>query len=206
MTDAPAPPQQQRRSQAQRREAACAALVAAAGDLIVATGVPSLTLMAVGERAGYSRGIVTHHFGSKRALVDAVARQAQDGLTAELAGLPPGLERLLRLVEEHLAPLAGAGDRWAAFLLLWAAAPTSPDLADVMRERDDHVRGHVVEDLTAGQADGTIHAELDPTVTAVALVADLRGTGLQRLLTPSAADWAAVRRAAVRRWRAALAA
>ena len=86
MTDVPGPPRQ-RRSQVQRREAARAALVAAAGDLVVAAGVPSLTLTAVGERAGYSRGIVTHHFGSKRALVDAVARQAQDGLTAELAGL-----------------------------------------------------------------------------------------------------------------------
>ena len=58
-----------RRTQQQRRDQAETALLNAAAELAVEHGVRSLTLARVGERAGYSRGIVTHHFGSKQGLI-----------------------------------------------------------------------------------------------------------------------------------------
>ena len=48
-----------RRTQQQRRDQAETALLNAAAELAVEHGVRSLTLARVGERAGYSRGIVT---------------------------------------------------------------------------------------------------------------------------------------------------
>src|SRR5580693_3794419 len=85
-----------RRTQRERRDLAEAALLNAAAELAVEHGVRSLTLARVGERAGYSRGIVTHHFGSKQALLERLARATQTGFVPGLAGLPPGLDRLLR--------------------------------------------------------------------------------------------------------------
>lgn len=59
----------QRRTQQERRDQASAALLEAAAELVVEEGVRAVTLARVGERAGYSRGLVTHHFGGKQALL-----------------------------------------------------------------------------------------------------------------------------------------
>src|SRR2546421_53515 len=66
-----------RRTQQQRRDQAETALLNAAAELAVEHGVRSLTLARVGERAGYSRGIVTHHFGSKQALLERRTRRGR---------------------------------------------------------------------------------------------------------------------------------
>lgn len=115
------------RTQKQRREEAEAALLDAAAELVAEQGLRALTLARVGERAGYSRGLVTHYFGSKQALVERLARAAQSGFVPGLADLPPGPDRLLRLIDGYLAqqtkherPLN------RAFLLLWMEAATSP--------------------------------------------------------------------------------
>src|ERR1043165_6903985 len=61
-----------RRTQQERREEAERKVLAAATALITQHGSRALTLAAVGEAAGYSRGIVSHHFGSRENLLRAV--------------------------------------------------------------------------------------------------------------------------------------
>jgi AcrR family transcriptional regulator len=189
-----------RRTQQQRREQTESALLAAAAELIVEGGVRALTLARVGERAGYSRGIVTHHFGSKAALLDALARATQSGFVPGLAGLPPGLDRLLRLLGGYVGALAEVGPMNRAFLLLWAEAATSAELAPAFRERDEGFRADLRTDVAAGIADGTIRAD----DVAVAVVGQLRGIGLQRLLDPAAVDVERLGAALVDQWRRAL--
>src|SRR5690349_12395535 len=98
-----------RRTQKQRREEAEAALLGAAVELVDEQGVSALTLARVGERAGYSRGLVTHYFGSKQALVERLAQTAQAGFVPGLDGLPPGLDRLLRLIDGYVGELGRMG-------------------------------------------------------------------------------------------------
>src|ERR1700722_17495335 len=52
------------------------ALTAAAIDLLVERGIEGPTLRSLGGRAGYSRGLATHRFGSKAGLFDHVMRTA----------------------------------------------------------------------------------------------------------------------------------
>src|SRR5688572_3838808 len=66
-----------RRTQRERREETRSKVLAAATALIARHGSRALTLAAVGEAAGYSRGIVSHHFGSRENLLRAVMRDAQ---------------------------------------------------------------------------------------------------------------------------------
>src|SRR6476661_9688923 len=70
--------QEQRRIEAERR------LVHAAAELVGEIGPARVTLANVGERAGYSRGLATHHFGSKGALmqrlVQAVTQQFREAM------------------------------------------------------------------------------------------------------------------------------
>ena len=85
-------------------------MLAAATALIAQHGSRALTLAAVGEAAGYSRGIVSHHFGSRENLLRAVMRDAQtftlpdlgdsaaDWLADTTDGLSAGARLGLRLV------------------------------------------------------------------------------------------------------------
>ncbi|MCF0087249.1 MULTISPECIES: TetR/AcrR family transcriptional regulator [Streptomyces] len=193
------------RTQKQRREEAEAALLDAAAELVAEQGLRALTLARVGERAGYSRGLVTHYFGSKQALVERLARAAQSGFVPGLADLPPGPDRLLRLIDGYLAqqtkherPLN------RAFLLLWMEAATSPDLARLFADRTEAFRTDLREDLTAGIAEGTIRPGLPVEETTAAIVAQLRGIAIQLLVTPESLDLPALRVFLTDHWRRAL--
>ncbi|MEV4048465.1 TetR/AcrR family transcriptional regulator [Streptomyces sp. NPDC049744] len=194
-----------RRTQAQRRAEAEAALLRAAAELMDEQGVRALTLARVGERAGYSRGLVTHHFGSKKALVERLAHTAQAGFVPGLNGLSPGLDRLLRLIDGYVSELGRMSVLNRVFLLLWAEAATAPDLAPVLRERSEAFRADLREDLTAGIAEGTIRPDVAPDEAATALFAQLRGIGMQQLVDPGHIDTERLRAHVTEHWRRALA-
>jgi AcrR family transcriptional regulator len=193
----------ERRTQAQRREQTESALLAAAAELVVEQGVRSLTLAGVGSRAGYSRGIVSHHYGSKQALIGALARASQVGFVPGV-GHPPGLERLVFLVHGYVTTLAHAGPLSRAFLLLWAEAATSSELAEVFRERDEAFRADLRDDVRTGIGSGDIRHDVDPAATAVAIVGQLRGIGLQRMLSGPAVDTDVLAGQVADQWRRAL--
>ncbi|WP_435644128.1 TetR/AcrR family transcriptional regulator [Streptomyces sp. H49] len=193
-----------RRTQQDRRDQAEAALLTAAAELIVEQGVRALTLARIGERAGYSRGIVTHHFGGKQALIEQLARATQTGFVPGLNDLPAGLDRLLRLIDGYLGELGRTSVFNQAFLLLWAEAATQPELARIFRERDEAFRADLREDIEAGIADGTIDPAIGPEEVAVAIVGQLRGIALQRLLAPGCVDVEQLRRSITGHWRRAL--
>ena len=72
------------RTQEVRRTEAEQRLVAAAAEMVGEVGPSRVTLANVGERAGYSRGLATHHFGSKGALmqrlVETVTHQFREAM------------------------------------------------------------------------------------------------------------------------------
>ena len=194
-----------RRTQQQRRDQAESALINAAAELVVEEGVHSLTLARVGQRASYSRGLVTHYFGSKQALLQRLARATQTGFVPGLDGARPGLDRLLRLIDGYIGSLALLRMTNRAFLLLWAEAATAPDLGRVFRERDEAFRADLREDVMAGIADGAIRPDVAADDVAVAVLGQLRGIGLQRLVDAPAVDTERLRRSVTEHWRRALA-
>ena len=194
-----------RRTQQERRDQAETALLNAAAELIVEEGVHSLTLARVGQRASYSRGLITHYFGSKQALLERLARTTQSGFVPGLDGAPPGLDRLLRLIDGYIGALGQMRMPNRAFLLLWAEAATAPELARIFRERDEAFRADLGEDVRAGIADGSIRPDAGAEDVAVAVLGQLRGIALQRLVDSQAVDTQRLRRSVTAYWRHALA-
>lgn len=194
----------QRRTQQQRRETTERALLDAAAATVVEAGVRSLTLAEVARRAGYSRGIVTHQFGSKAALVGALAAASQAGFVPGVDAHVPGLDRLFVLLGGYLAAFDDADVRVRAFLVLWVESITSPELAPVFRERDASFRADVRADVEAGQRAGAVPPGVDAHAVAALIVAELRGLALQHLVAPDDLDLRAVTTLLVRRWRDAL--
>ncbi len=194
-----------RRTQQQRRDQAETALLNAAAELVIEEGVHSLTLARVGERAGYSRGLATHYFGSRQALLQRLAHATQSGFVPGLDGAPPGLGRLLRLIDGYIGALGQLRMPNRAFLLLWAEAATAADLAAIFRERDEAFRSDLRQDIAAGITDGTIRPDATAEDVAVAVLAQLRGIGLQRLVDSPAVDTERLRRSVTGYWHRALA-
>jgi AcrR family transcriptional regulator len=121
-----------------------------------------------------------------------------------MGGLPPGLERLLRLADGYIGALGQLRMPNRAFLLLWAEAATASGLAQIFRERDESFRAGLREDVTAGIADGTIRPDASADDVAVAVLAQLRGIGLQRLVDSPAVDTERLRRSVSDHWRRSL--
>lgn len=172
-----------RRTQRERREEAERKVLAAATALIAQHGSRALTLAEVGQAAGYSRGIVSHHFGSRENLLRAVVRDARtfplpdpDNSAADwLAGL----------VRAYLENVAGRRPSARAFLQMWGEAiAADPVLMPLYAEEDAGFRRLVADKVREGHGDGSVRADADPEAMAVFLVGLLRGIALQLISTP----------------------
>ncbi len=197
-----APNRPARRTQEQRRAETEQRVVDAAMRLIAAHGSRSITLAEVGEAAGYSRGIVHHHFGSRERLLAAVMADAQRFAVPPYAG--DGLEHLCEIVAAYLRNVADRSPSARAFLQLWSEAiAADPVLTPLFAAADASFRGYLADRVRVGIADGTVRADADPAAAAVYLLALLRGIGLQLIATPPPGDFAAIVAEARRATRAA---
>lgn len=186
-----------RRTQAQRRTDARERLLQAAAELIADEGLAALTLADVGDRAGYSRGIANHHFGTKAGLVAELIRQVETAFADAVAPalrLDRPVDALAETANVFLRQVEDGKPIHRAFLVLWTAAITDhDDLDEAMKRSDERFRAGIVAEVRRGQDAGDITTELDATDFAVLFVGLLRGVGLQALLTPATIDIAAAR-------------
>jgi AcrR family transcriptional regulator len=182
-----------RRTQAERRAETERRLIEATMAIIASSGVRAVTMAAVGEAAGYSRGIVNHQFGTREGLMTAVAKTAQARFAPVTGGLR-GRERVLCDVTAYLVALRSGARDARVFLRLWIAAigGEEPGLHEPFVARDAFFRDHVESAVREGIEDGTIRPGVDPAAAAFAIVGQLRGISLQLQLNPAAADLEAV--------------
>jgi AcrR family transcriptional regulator len=166
-----------RRTQAERRDDTRRRVLEAATSLVAARGSRAVSLAAVGEAAGYSRGIVNHHFGSKALLLEELIRYTQQFEVPTDA--PTGLGRLTQFVEAYLGGMHDRSPRSEAFLKLWTeSAGAEPALAPLFAERDAWFRDFIAEHVRDGVTDGSIADGVDPHLAAVVIIGSLRGTAM----------------------------
>lgn len=164
--------QQERRAETERR------VLDAAMTLIAERGSRSVSLADVGRLAGYSSGIVSHHFGGRHQLLAAVVRRAQQ-FDVPTTGTS-GLDQLAALISTYLTTLRERAPAPQAFLLLWSEAIASdPVLAPLFAERDAWFRDLLAGYVRRGIDDASIRPDADPVAVAVSLLGLLRGVGLQ---------------------------
>ena len=174
--------------------------------LFASKGIDQTSLAEIGEEAGYGRGLVNYHFGSKAALVERLAELAQQAFVEGLVDHGAGheLETLLAVADAYLAHPRAAAAR--GFYAMWGAAmPRDAALRPVFAVADARFRADVETLVRAGQEARTIAAEVDPVGFAVAFTGLLRGTVAEFLVDPDGVDLGAARAACERVVRAALA-
>jgi AcrR family transcriptional regulator len=176
------------RTQAERTALAESKMVNAAVDLLNSVGIQGTTLVAIGERSGYSRGLATHHFGTKAALFRAVLRRMTavwtEELVRQLSG-KTGLDAVKTAIDAHLAHVLKHPDYIRATNILWGAAldPASefkPNVAEFMRIQ----RTSVANWIRGGQQLGEIRPDVQPERIGEQYYGALIGINHQWLVSP----------------------
>jgi len=176
-----------------RSERSTNALLEAASELIVEGGFAALTFAAIGERSGYSRGMVTARFGTKDGLIDALIDRIVTTWshrnviphTKDSSGLD-GAMTLLTAIETQ----ASKDPRGLQVLysLMFEAVGSTDDMGERFAKFHEVMRADFAQFVRRGQRDGSIRRGPSPQREAELIVAGLRGIGFQWLLDPGAFD------------------
>ena len=158
--------QGRRRTQAERSALAELRMTEAAIELLNERGIGGATLKAIGEKAGYSRGLATHHFGSKSGLFRLVLRRVSAIWVTQLdkhVGSRTGLDALRMGLTVHYRFVRGFPRHVFAmqvlnFSSLDPGSDFKPNVAEFLRGQRKVAARWVKE----GQDAGTIQANIDP--------------------------------------------
>jgi AcrR family transcriptional regulator len=191
------------RTQAERRSKSEQALLDAAAALIAKRGVEQASLARIGESAGTSRGLPSHYFGSKDALVARLARQSQDRVVAatlnvlerahQSAENVAALDLLRTTLDTYLELFENPTAEERALIVMWGATFPSQASIDGMLEADQRSYDGWAELIRRGQQDGSIRDDLDPTAAAVVLFGLMRGVAALLLTESEIKDMGSVR-------------
>ena len=177
-----------RRKQAERTALSDRKLTEAAIRLLVERGVQGTTLQAVGELAGYSRGLATHRFGSKGGLFANVLDVASRDWLKRMqraVGTRTGVEALCAATDAVEKFMRDRPDELTVMYLLWflgidRSAEYQSNIARVHKAQ----RRDVAAWIRAGQQAGTVAADVEPMRVAEQYAASMAGIIYQWLADP----------------------
>jgi AcrR family transcriptional regulator len=177
-----------RRRQAERTALSDRMMYEAAVSLLVEHGIAGTTLAAIGERAGYSRGLVAHRFGTKARLLAYVHDTAAHGWIARVqaaVGDATGVEALAHVVDALCGFIVESPDELRAMYLVRYASidPSSEYRANVAKVHKAQKRD-VERWITAGQSTGSVAAAVDASLAAELFCAAADGLLYRWLVTP----------------------
>ncbi len=186
-----------RRTQQERKQDAENALLDAAESLIAEQGIEQASLAKIGERAGYSRGLVNHHFGTKDNLLKRLLERYQAGFRLVLDNIAKtsknSLEALLRSVDAYLEVYQVPGRKSPAFMIMWGAALPPATPSEAISDSEERVLSMITANIEHGQVDGSINTNVDPEAYSVMLLGMLRGIPGETLIVKKELDIAQVR-------------
>ena len=186
-------PEAQPRTQAERTAISDKAMLDAAIDLILERGTDKTTLAAIGEKAGYSRGLATYRFGSKAGLFDEVCKSISRGwldyLKADV-GDKVGIKAMCAALDSFFQFVSDSPREARVLQILYcgAASPKSEyrqtSVSIHQRQQDD-----VADWVRAGQAEGSIRVDADPKSVAAQYIAYISGMTYLWLINPNSIDF-----------------
>jgi len=186
-----------RQTQVERRRRSEGRIINAALEVIAERGVSRMTLAEVGERAGYSRGLPAHLFGTKGHLLrECVRRMYADHWMTRLpeAGPESGLKDLEAVVRRWFSDMQDRVPFTRAYYALIQEANCEgvndhwPELCAEVREVVTGGQQRYADYIRAAQAKGEAAPGLDAEMEAVILHTTMRGMGLQRMIRADSVD------------------
>ena len=176
----PAPAPKFSRLSAEERQAA---LIAAGLACLARGGILEFTIDNICREAGVSRGLITHHFGSKDGLLVAIYRSMYERLHQGIeapAGAPGA--RLRAMVETIFAPALFSREELNIWLALWGEIVNNPALKREHRLQYARYLRNLEAVLAEVVAARGLVLEVRPLAQMVIALVD--GLGLERCIEP----------------------
>ena len=181
-SEAPAAPKYSRLTPEQRQ----AALIAAGLACLARGGILEFTIDNICREAGVSRGLITHHFGSKDGLMVAIYRNMYDRLHQGIETAPGGAlsaaSRLRAMVETIFAPELFSREELNIWLALWGEIVNNPALKREHRRQYARYLRNLEAVLAEVVAARGLVREVRPLAQMVIALVD--GLGLERCIEP----------------------
>lgn len=170
----------------------------AARRAILRRGLEATTLRDIGREAGFTTGVITHHFPDKEAVIAAcfelVSADWLGEVEAQLAGAVTAEEQLSALVALAIPADPRRQEEWRLWSETWTYAGRSRAFAEVLISMDAVWERRIADVLGVARAAGLLRADLDVELESVILARLVDGLGLRAWL---GGDWPAARRAVV---------
>jgi AcrR family transcriptional regulator len=187
---------QERRTQVERAAESRRRLVDAAIRMLAERGYAGTTLVEIGREAGLSRGLVTHHFGTKEACMEAVIVSIGERLGAMIREAIDGLRSLMALdvvVDVYFEQLRSAdvGAR-AMYSMLTEAITAGQTLREATAANNEAFRDLIAGCVVEAVEDGEVSDQVVPAVSAILVEGMVRGVAIQWLIAPDQVDLDAV--------------
>ncbi len=182
-----------RLSKAEQTARARSRLLRATLDLIGERGYQRASLAAIGERAGYSRGVVNFHFGSKAALLATLVEEMFERWSRTAIG---PVTDASNTIDAMCASVASVRDQAseapvesrAFYLLLFEALGPLPELRPRFAALHESIRRGTADRIRAGIEAGHVRSDIDPDAQAALQLGAIRGIMYQWLLDPEQLD------------------
>lgn len=187
-------PKNGRRTQAERTALSDERMFEAAKQIIIEEGTHSTTLKAIGERAGYSRGLASNRFGSKQALFGQLVVRFNDKWAAELAskvGQQTGAQACFSALHAVEGFLLNHSEYMQAMYILWfESISTDSEVRSHLADYHQIYRKDVAYWVREGIENGEIHPGVDPECYAFQFSSFIFGTIYQWLVAQDSVDLA----------------
>jgi AcrR family transcriptional regulator len=176
-----------RQTQAERRETAERAILEAAKTIVAERGLDDLTLNESGEMAGYSRALPGHYFGTKSALLAALADHIAASYALRVrATIKPGegLDSLCERVAFYIDDGCRDPKSLRAFQAILGGALSRPELSALVKRLNAESIDGIAELIKRAREMGEIRVDARPRAEASIILASMRGVMFQWLIDP----------------------
>jgi len=160
-------------------------IVLASARLFARKGYSATSIADISDEVGLTKGALYHHFTGKEAVFYAVVERIRSTwrttVARQVVTTRDSLERLQILLDRQ-ARFLQSDETFCLVLngLMSEMEGVNEDLVAVIKDVYSELTGFIQQILSRGQADGRIRGDLDPALTALAIVGMLRGTGCSR--------------------------
>lgn len=180
------------KTQAERTAASDKAMLDAAMELILERGMERTTLAAIGEKAGYSRGLATYRYGSKAGLFQEVSSNVQrlwSHFMMDAVAESTGVDALCLAASAFQEFVQQFPQKIRVLhILYYGGASPNSDVRGLAKQAFSRQIADAERWVEEGIANGSICQDLDPRSVAAQYVAHIAGLTYIWLLNPGDID------------------
>ncbi len=178
-----------RRTHKERRETSEKEMLKAAITLFARQGYMKTTLGEVGREAGYTAGLVSHKFGSKEGLLQAVVDHISNRFLQDQLGKSieqkSATDSINNYIEIYLTEVSlREGPVRALYVIMGEALGAVPEIRSSIADLNTGAREILMDIIQHGIDQGEFNKDTDTEAAAALIIGGLRGLVMQHLIDP----------------------